>query len=969
MKLLRYSGAGEMADTAERPKLVLIDGHALAFRAFFALESAALRTSQGEPTYAVFGFLQILLTMFDELHPEYVAVAFDVGRTFRNDMYADYKAGRREPPEEFRPQLATIQRVIAALNIPIYTAQGYEADDVIGTLARQATDAGLHTVILTGDTDVLQLVDEHVHVLMANPYGRRTTTTLYDLEQVRTKYKGLHPHQLADLRGLKGDKSDNLPGVQGVGDKGAIDMLNAFGTVDNLFAHLDDAPKRYRKALEGQHDTARLSRDLAVIRCDVPEIQLDVEAARLDDYDRSTVISILQELEFSSSLVQRLPVPASAAAAPPPTGRPAGDGMQMQMFPDEGGSSAPHAPPPPPPGDYHSVTTADELAAVVAELEALPPGAGFAFDIESTGLELFQGEKVEMVGVSLAVREGHAWYIPFGHREGAQLDQQQVLEALRPFLADAQRPTYAFHAKFDIELLNEAGIPVHGLHFDSLLAAKLLGKQGGLKQLAFSELKLDEPLTEISDLIGSGAKQTTFDTVPVAQATPYAAADADMTLRLTARLRAELAQPEHEPTKWVFEHLEMPLLPVIIAMEQAGIGFDTAYMQRLSRTLGERLAEVEEQIFAEAGGRRFNINSGIQLGEVLFEQLKLPTAGLNRTSTGRYSLTADALEKLHVRLQESGEEHAIVPRILRYRQLAKLKSTYVDALPDLVNPRTGRIHTSFNQLGTATGRLSSSNPNLQNIPVRTEEGSEIRRAFIAREGHIFLAADYSQIELRVLAHITQDSNLVQTFQERRDIHAATAAQLFGIEQAQVDKNQRRIAKTVVFGVIYGISSFGLAQRTDLSREEAQALIDALFARFPGIRMYIDETLEQGRRQGYVASLFGRRRPMPGLHGKGPARQAAEREAINAPIQATAADIMKLAMIEIARQIEQRGLASRMLLQVHDELIFEVPHTEIDTMQGMVRELMEGIYTLRVPLSVNIAQGSTWEEMEEVAAPV
>jgi DNA polymerase-1 len=957
-----------MAETAERPKLVLIDGHALAFRAFYALESADLRTSQGEPTYAVFGFLQILLTMFDELHPEYVAVAFDVGRTFRNDLYAEYKAGRREPPAEFRPQLATIQRVVQALNIPIYTAQGYEADDVIGTLACQATEAGLQTVILTGDSDTLQLVDEHVHVLMANPYGKRTTTTLYDLEQVQAKYKGLQPHQLADLRGLKGDKSDNLPGVRGIGDKGAIDLLKAFGTVDNVFAHVDEAPARYRKALEGQHETASLSRDLAVIRCDVPEVQLDVDAARLDDYDRRTVINILQELEFSSSLVQRLPVPASAAAAlPPATEQPAGDGFQMQMFPEEGDSALPA--PPPPPGDYHSVTSEDDLRAVVAALEALEPGAGFAFDVESTGLEVFQGDKVEIVGISLAVREGHAWYIPFGHREGPQLERQQVLDALRPFLADEQRPTYAFNAKFDMELLHEAGIEVRGLSFDSLLAAKLLGKQGGLKQLAFSELKLAEPLTEISDLIGRGAKQVTFDTVPVAQATPYAAADADMTLRLTAHLRAELAQPEHEATKWVFEHLEMPLLPVIIAMEEAGIGFDTDYMRRLSRTLGERLREVEEQIFAEAGGRRFNINSGIQLGEVLFEQLNLPTAGLSRTSTGRYSLTADALEKLYVRLQESGEQHEIVPLILRYRQLAKLKSTYVDALPDLVNPRTGRIHTSFNQLGAATGRLSSANPNLQNIPVRTEEGSEIRRAFVAPEGHIFLAADYSQIELRILAHITQDSNLVQTFLEGRDIHAAAAAQLFGIEPQQVDKQQRRIAKTVVFGVIYGISSFGLAQRTDLSRQEAQALIDALFARFPGIRSYIDETLEQGRRQGYVASLFGRRRAMPGLNTKGPARQAAEREAINAPIQSTAADIMKLAMIEVAQQRAQRGLRSRLLLQVHDELIFEVPHEEVDIMQHMVRELMEGIYTLRVPLSVNIAQGSNWEEMEEVAAPV
>lgn len=953
---------------AEQKRLMLIDGHALAFRAFHALANADLRTSSGEPTYAVFGFVQILLTAIQEQHPHYVAVAFDIGRTFRDELYAEYKAGRAETPEEFHPQLARMKEMVQALNIPIYTAEGYEADDVIGTLARQATAAGVDTVILTGDTDTLQLVNEHVFVMLANPYGQKTTTTLYDEEKVHERYKGLKPGQLADLRGLKGDKSDNIPGVKGIGEDGAIALLNQFGNIEALYERLDEAPARYRKKLAGQQQQALFSKQLSVIVCDAP-VTLDLAAARIDDYERNTVIGLFQQLEFGKSLLDKLPtVIAPPELLPLPQAAPElpqnGGSRQLSLFETMDGEGTPLVSPPawpapksPAAGNYRSVTTEDDLRDLVHELST---AAGFAFDIESTGLDALTSD---IVGIALATQPGAAWYVPVQHRMGEQLPRQHVLNTLRPFFANAGQAKYAHHARFDMELLEQAGLAVEGLTFDTLLAARLLGKQRiGLKELAFYELKIAEPMTEIEDLIGRGKKQITFDQVPIEHATPYAAADADMTLRLTETFAAQLAS--NEQLQHIFSRLEMPLVPIVVAMERAGIGIDSAYLQRLSSRLGERIAGLEEQIY-QVAGQRFNINSGSQLGEVLFDRLKLPTSGLSKTATGRYSLSADALEKLAESLQGESQAHAIVPLILQHRQLSKLKSTYVDALPGLVNPRTGRIHTSYNQIGTATGRLSSSNPNLQNIPVRTEEGSEIRRAFVARPGCVFVAADYSQIELRVLAHITGDQNLVQVFREGQDIHAATAAQLFGINPDQVDKNQRRIAKTVVFGVIYGISSFGLSQRTSLSRGEAQALINALFARFPGIRAYIEQTLEQGRRDGYVQSLFGRRRYMPELNSKGPRRQAAEREAVNAPIQSTAADIMKLAMISVAHEFQRRKLATQMLLQVHDELIFETPLEEVATVQQVVCDLMEHACELQVPLKVDIEMGSNWEEMETI----
>lgn len=906
--------------------------------------------------------------MIQEYRPDYVAVAFDVGRTFRDDLFAAYKAGRAETPAELPPQLERITQILTALNIPIYRAEGYEADDVIGTLAAQATAHGLDTLILTGDTDTLQLVDDHVHVLLANPSGHKTTTTVYDPHKVRERYKGLAPSQLADLRGLKGDPSDNIPGVGGIGEVGAITLLTQFGTVEAIYDHIAEVPKRYRKHLEGQREQALLSKRLAMIVRDVP-VQFDPSRAIIHEYDRSAVIALFQELEFGPSLVKKLPIPENAAIDPPPSseGRLGGgktssalsvvkEGVdtnegQLMLFdlPPVSSSSPPITVTSPAHGDYQAVTTEEALQAVVTALAAAP---GFAFDTEATGVNPLQSD---LVGISLAVQPGTAWYLPFGHRDQPQLPRQTIFQALRPFFADPHKPKYAHHAKFDIELLLQAGIGTHGLAFDTLLAARLLGKQQAtLKDLAFSELRLPEPMLGIEDLIGRGAKQTTFDHVPIAQATPYAAADADMTLRLTEYLASQLAAEER--LQRLFFDLELPLVPVLVAMEQAGIGLDVIALQRLRDHLEARLKALETAIYEDAR-QPFNINSSDQLSIVLFNRLGLPTDQVRRTArTKKYSLTAETLEQLR-------GTHPIIERILEYRQLTKLKSTYVDALPALINPRTGRVHTSYNQLGTATGRLSSTDPNLQNIPVRTEEGRAIRRAFVAAPGHVFIAADYSQIELRVLAHMTQDPNLLQAFHDGQDIHAATAATLFHVPLSAVDPHQRRLAKTVVFGVIYGISSFGLAQRTGLSRSEAQALIDALFARFPGLRDYIEQTLERGRRDGFVESLFGRRRQMPELtNANTQRRQAAEREAINAPIQATAADIMKLAMIKVAAALQEQRLQTRLLLQVHDELILEAPQAEADEAQRLVRAAMESACVLHVPLKVDVEVGPNWGDL-------
>ncbi len=932
---------------SSRPLIMLIDGHALAFRAFHALANAGLRSSHGEPTYAVYGFAAILLNAIHEHQPTYLAVSFDVGRTFRDELFADYKAGRAATPAEFEPQLRRINQFLEAMNVPIITAAGYEADDVIGTLARLASERGLDSLILTGDTDTLQLVDERVRVLLANPFGQRMAAKIYGVAEVIERYKGLQPAQLADLRGLKGDASDNIPGVRGIGEAGAIALLNQFGDIDTLFDRLDEVPARYRKHLAGQREAAEFSRRLATIVRDVP-VTLDLAHATLSQYDRATVVALFQELEIGMNLLRRLPAPEgqAVAAALPAHGASA---MQPALFAD----ATPAEPVPRHAGDYRAVCDDATLASLIGEIR---DAGQLAFDTETTGLNpLVSG----LVGIALAARPGAAWYIPIGHQVGTQLPRGQVLDALRPLFVDPAIRRYAHHAKFDIEVLEQAGVPVGALAGDTMLAAALLDKRRGLKELAFMELRLDEPPQPIEALIGKGRQQISFAAVPIEQATPYAASDADLTLRLAATL---LPQLEHAgATATVYRELELPLVPVLVRMEQAGIALDVPYMQALGARLGQRLTQLTTEIHALAR-QPFNINSGDQLADVLFGTIGLPAVGLERTSTGRISLTAAVLEQLR-----GDDTSGIVEAILAYRLLSKLKSTYVDSLPALVNPATGRVHTSYAQLGAATGRLASQDPNLQNIPARTEEGREVRRGFVATPGHQLLAADYSQIELRVLAHLTDDANLVRAFQEGQDIHAATAAQLFGVAEPQVSREQRRVAKTVVFGVIYGISAFGLAPRIGASRGEAQALIDGFFARFPAVRAYIDRTLEQGRREGAVASLFGRRRAMPELLAGGARARAAEREAINHPIQATAADVMKLAMIRVDAALRDAASPARLLLQVHDELILEVPDAHLRATAELVRHAMESAYTFEhVPLRVELETGPNWDELSALA---
>lgn len=957
-----------------RSKLALVDGHAVAFRAFHALRDAQLRTSDGEPTFAVFGFMQIVLTTLQQLQPEYLAVSFDVGRTFRDDLYAEYKAGRAETPDDFHPQLRRIQQVLRALNIPIYTVQGYEADDVIGTLSRQATKLDVETYIITGDSDTLQLVDQHVRVLLAVPYGKKQEAKEYDLAAVVERYKGLRPEQLADLRGLKGDTSDNIPGVRGIGETGAIQLLLEYQTVEGIYEHLDQVGNRYRKALDGQREAAMFSKQLATIHCDVP-IELKLEDCRIAGYDRDAVIELFQELQFGS-LVRKLPAGdgSPAEAGPAPKAAPApGAPQQIGMFDDGDGAReratelAAAAQTATPLGTYRAVRTPEELAALVKELEA---AEWIGFDTETNSLDARTGE---LAGLSFAVRPGEAWYVPIGHKNeeaegstdlpggpGPQLSREAVRAALLPILEDGSKAKVAHNAKFDVLALRTLDIKMQGVRWDTMIAAQLLGNQAvNLKDLAFNVLRLSQPMTEITELIGTGRNQISFDYVPIDLAVPYAAADADMTLRLRERFDVELdKQPQ---VRAVFEKIEMPLLPVLVDMEWYGIKVDVDVLKQLGDGMQRRIGELEAEIFEIAEGP-FNIGSGQQLNAVLFERLKLPTDGLSRTKTGLYSITADVLDRL-----SNVDPTGIVTKILEYRQLAKLKSTYLDALPGLVDANN-RVHTDFKQIGSATGRLASTNPNLMNIPVRTDQGREIRRAFIAEPGYCLMSADYSQMELRLLAHLTQDPPLLQVFREDRDIHSATAARLFGVPESKVSKNQRRIAKTVIFGTIYGISSFGLSARIELNRQESQQLIDGLFATYPGLKKLFDQTLEFGREHGYVETAFGRRRYFGSgqsnvLSAKGPQRAAAEREAINAPIQGTSADLVKMAMIRLWDELNRRGLGARLLLQVHDELLLEVPDDELDEVTKLVREVMEHVYPeLSVPLEVGISSGRNWEEM-------
>jgi DNA polymerase-1 len=911
----------------EKPLLVLFDGNAIIHRAYHAFGPTRYRQEKpltvqktGEVVSAVFGFAQMLLKVLNDLKPTHIAIAFDKkGKTFRHDLFDQYKAQRPPMPDELAGQLDRVREMVAAFRIPVYEIDKYEADDVLGTLSHQASDKGVDTVIVTGDADTMQLVAPAVKVLYPRPGRSFSDTMLFDAAAVREKY-GVGPEHIADLKALVGDPSDNIPGVSGVGEKTAVKLIQQFGTLEAIYQHIDKVtPPRVRDLLTQHEAIARRSKELATIVTATP-VTLDLEQCRAGRFDRKQVADFFRELEFYS-LLPRLP---GTEGGPLPTGVVAGPARV----------------------DYRVVATDEDLDELAGRLSAVKK---FAFDTETTGVNAMQDK---LVGISLATGPGTAYYIPVGHvilDEIQQLPLEQVSRRLKPIFEDTKLAKIAHNAKFDMMVLAQCGIEVRGLACDTMIAAHLLGEKTlALKSLAFSRLGIE--MTPIKELIGSGAKQIDMSQVDIKKTAEYSGADADMTYRLAGLFEKQLSD---EKLMKLFTDVEMPLVPVLLNMERNGIALDTGLLRKMSGQLGEQIKELENKIYSQADGE-FNINSPQQLGKMLFEKLHIPNT---RRGKGKYSTEAAVLEELR-------PAFPIVGDILEYRQLTKIKSTYIDTLPELVNPGTGRIHTSFNQARTSTGRLSSSDPNMQNIPVRGELGGQVRQAFIAPEGSNLLCGDYSQIDLRVLAHLSKDESLVQAFQDDADIHAATAALLFGVDKMQVTKDQRRFAKTVNFGVIYGMSDYGLEQATELSREEAGKFIKAYFEKYPGVRKYLDETKERARSDGYVQTLLGRRRYIPDINSANrQVREAAERMAINMPVQGTSADIIKVAMLNIHREMGEKKLKSRMLLQVHDELVFEVPDAEMDTLRRLVPKVMDSAVTLSVPLKVDIKEGRNWGEVK------
>jgi len=916
------------------PTLTLIDGSSYLYRAFHALPP--LSNAQGEPTGALFGVVNMLRTTL-KAKPDYVAFVSDApGPTFRNVLYDKYKANRPPMPDELRAQVEPMLKIVGALGFPILRVSGVEADDVIGTLAMQAHAHGIDVVISTGDKDLAQLVRPGVTLI-----NTMTNTTMDDAA-VLEKF-GVKPAQIIDFLSLTGDTVDNVPGVTKCGPKTAAKWLAEYGTLDGVIAHADKIGGKIGEYLREALPNLPLSRQLVTIKTDVPlELgvpqlllrERDLEALR-ELYTRYEFKAALKELDSISADATHTPAPTLAAAAAAPVVEPARA--------DESTPSIEQAAP----GQYELVTTQAQFDAWLARLQDAPL---IAFDTETTSLDAMQAD---IVGVSLSVQPGYACYIPLAHDypgAPAQLSREAVLAALKPFLEDPRRPKVGQHAKYDMNILSHYGIVVQGLAHDTMLESYVwnaTATRHDMDSLAKKYLGYDT--VKYEQVAGKGAKQISFSQVDLDTACRYAAEDADVTLRLHHALWPLL---EGEPKlRKVYEAIEIPLVPVLAGMEQHGVLIDVDELRKQSQQLGKRMHELQQDAWKSAG-REFNLDSPKQLQAILFDELGLPAK--LRTPTGQPSTNEEALEAI-------AEEHALPRLILDYRGLAKLRSTYTEKLAEIVNPRTGRVHTSYHQGAVATGRISSTDPNLQNIPVRTEEGRRIRQAFIAPKGWLVMAADYSQIELRIMAHLSGDEGLLRAFHEGGDIHRATAAEVFGLEPEAVTSNQRRAAKAINFGLMYGMSAFGLARQLGVDRGEASDYMARYFSRYPGVHAFMEATRERAHRDGYVETLFGRRLYLENLSARNQAlRAGAERAAVNAPMQGTAADIIKRAMIAVAAWLEERDDA-HMLMQVHDELVFEVRADAVEVVREAIRERMSGAAELHVPLVVDVGVGKNWDE--------
>ena len=890
--------------------LLLFDGNALVHRAFHALPPLTQHRT-GEMVNAVYGFASTLLKVFADFKPTHWAIAFDRPTpTFRHEMFAEYKAQRPATPDELKSQIRKVHQLVEAFHIPVFEIDGFEADDVLGTLGKQADEQGIETIIVTGDNDMLQAVLPRVKTLA--PRRSFTDTVLYDEEAVEQKY-GIEPERLADLKALAGDVSDNIPGVPGIGGKTATRLLQQYGSLQGIYDHLEEiTPAKLQEMLREYRTQAFQSKELSTIVRDVP-IKLDLTTCQVSHYDRDEVARMFQELEFIN-LLPRLP-------------QTSGDGSQPSAV------------------KSRIVSTAAVLEEFASELEKAQE---FTVEVETTGEKAISAH---LVGMAVSLSSGEASYLPLGHEglnQPQQLPLSQVAGRLKPVLGSASVGKIAYNGKHVVQVLAGCGMEPENLNFDPMLAAYLLGEKNlGLKALAFSKLGVE--IATPAELTGTGKKQSSLALLEANIVADHACASVDILWGLKESLEAELRQ---QGLWQLFAEVEMALIPVLVAMEDHGILLDMALLREMSLEMGKELLRLEKEIY-DSVGHQFNINSPQQLGRVLFEDLRLPQS--RRTKIG-YSTEASVMEALR-------GVHPVIELILQYRQLSKLKSTYVDALPALVNRKTGRVHTTFNQTGTTTGRLSSSDPNLQNIPIRSELGNKIRKAIIAPPGAYLLSADYSQIDLRVLAHLSQDPGLVAAFAQDEDIHATTASELFGISVDEVSSEMRRNAKTVNFGVIYGMSDYGLEQATKLSREEAAQFIALYFEKYPRVKEYLEATKAQARKLGYVQTVLGRRRFLPEVRSANRMiREAAERMAINAPVQGTSADIIKIAMINLYREMEKQKLRSKMLLQIHDELLFEVPEAEVGEVKSLVSELMPKAVELRVPVKIDVKLGQDWAEM-------
>ncbi len=896
--------------------LVLVDGSSYLYRAFHALPM--LTNSKGRPTGAVKGVVSMLRRLQKDYPGSHIAVVFDAkGKTFRDDIYPAYKAQRPPMPDELREQVEPIHKIIEAMGLPLLVIEGVEADDVIGTLARQASAQGVPVVVSTGDKDMAQLVDERVTLV------NTMTDTVMDPAGVEAKF-GIPPTLVIDLLALMGDKVDNIPGVSGVGEKTALALLQNVGGIQDLYANLDKIPelgirgaKKLPDKLLAEREQAELSYLLATIKTDV---ELPVAPDQLDpaEPDNEALLEWFRDLEFKAWTDELL----------------AGDDAVAEAEQVE--------------SDYQVLL---EWADFERWLDKLRAAELFAFDTETTSLDYMEAQ---LVGLSFAVEPGEAAYVPLAHDYlGAppQLDRGKVLAALKPLLEDPGKAKLGQNLKYDMHVLANYGIALRGVAEDTMLQSYVLDSTGSRHDMDSLALKyLGRSTIHFEDIAGKGAKQLTFNQIKLEEAGPYAAEDADVTLQLHRTLRPRLA--EVPALDALYRDIELPLLSVLSRIERNGVLVSREQLAKQSGELGQRLLELEQQAH-DIAGEPFNLSSTKQLGAILFDKLDHPV--IKKTPKGAPSTAEEVLVELAV-------DYPLPQVILEYRGLAKLKSTYTDKLPEMIKPATGRLHTSYHQAGTATGRLSSSDPNLQNIPIRSAEGRRIRQAFVAAPGCKLVAADYSQIELRIMAHLSGDEGLIRAFAEGADIHRATAAEVFGLALEEVSDEQRRSAKAINFGLIYGMSAFGLARQLRLGRNEAQAYIDRYFERYPGVRNYMDNIREQAAELGYVETLFGRRLYLPEIKSRnGMRRQAAERTAINAPMQGTAADIIKRAMLAVDRWLSESAVEARMIMQVHDELVLEVAGNQVDSVSAQLEALMSGAAELAVPLEVGLGVGDNWDQ--------